>query len=93
MIRQIQRSSKRQNEKLLLLGMSREQMEQVINAGKPSITVSVYSNYSGHIHEANGGGNMISERDRMKDISLITEELSLKEGYVPAKRAVHIYSL
>jgi Cu(I)/Ag(I) efflux system membrane fusion protein len=67
-------------EKLLLLGMSNEQLQQVIKSGKPSLTIAVFSNYSGHIHEAVNGGNMNTEAGNMKDISLITEELSLKEG-------------
>ncbi len=68
-------------EKLLLLGMSNDQLQQVIKTHKPSFTVSVYSKYSGHIHEAsrvmNSGGN---NSGTMKDINVTTEELSLKEG-------------
>jgi membrane fusion protein, copper/silver efflux system len=67
-------------EKLQLLGMSNEQLQQVIKSGKPSLTIAVYSNYSGHIHEASSVGNMNTSTGIMKDISLITEELSLKEG-------------
>jgi membrane fusion protein, copper/silver efflux system len=67
-------------EKLLLLGMSNQQLQQVIQSGKPSLTVAVYSNYSGHIHEAGNAGNMNTAPGAMDDISLITEELSLKEG-------------
>lgn len=67
-------------EKLLLLGMSNEQLKQVIQSGKPSLTIAVYSSYGGHIHEASNGGSMNTESGNMNDISLITEELSLKEG-------------
>ena len=67
-------------QKLLLLGMSNEQLQQVIQSGKPSLTIAVYSNYGGHIHEASNGGNMNTEAGNMNNISLITEELSLKEG-------------
>ncbi len=67
-------------EKLLLLGMSNEQLLQVIKSGKPSLTISVFSNYSGHIHETGSGNNMNAGSSNMKDISLITEELPLKEG-------------
>jgi membrane fusion protein, copper/silver efflux system len=66
-------------EKLLLLGMSNQQLQQIIQTGKPSLTIAVYSNYSGHIHEAIGS-NMNISSGIMNDISLITEELSLKEG-------------
>jgi len=67
-------------EKLLLLGMSNEQLRSVIQSGQPSLTIAVFSNYSGHIHEAADKGIMNNETALMKDISLITEELSLKEG-------------
>jgi Cu(I)/Ag(I) efflux system membrane fusion protein len=67
-------------EKLLLLGMSNLQVQQVVKSGKPSLTIAVYSNYSGHIHEAANGSKMNREPGAMKDISLITEELTLKEG-------------
>lgn len=67
-------------EKLLLLGISMQQLQQLIQSGVPSLTISVYSNYSGHIHESANGGGMKKESGAMKDISLITEELSLKEG-------------
>lgn len=67
-------------EKLQLLGMSSEQLQQVIKTGKPSLTIAVYSGYSGHIHEAATAANMNTPAGLMKDIALITEELSLKEG-------------
>lgn len=67
-------------EKLLLLGMSHEQLQQVILSGNPSLTIAVFSNYSGHIHETENKGPMNTQLVSMKDISLITEELSLKEG-------------
>lgn len=76
-------------EKLLLLGISNDQLQQVIRSGQPSLTIAVYSNYSGHIHEAASGGNMNGSTGIMKDISLITEELSLKEGmYVQKGQSV-----
>ncbi len=65
-------------EKLLLLGMDAAQLKSVMQSGKPSLTIAVYSNYNGHIHEA--VSNMNQQQEGMKDISLITEELSLKEG-------------
>lgn len=66
-------------EKLIFLGMSQQQLEQVLASGRPLLTVSVYSSYNGHIHEAANESNM-DEPSSMKDISLLTEELSLKEG-------------
>lgn len=67
-------------DKLLLLGMSRQQLQQIIISGTPSFTISVYSNYSGHIHESSNGGLMPTPSIAMNDIALITEELTLKEG-------------
>ena len=67
-------------EKLLLLGMDNQQLQRVIQSGQPSLTMAVYSNYSGHIHEAAKGNIMNPGSDIMKDVSLITEELTLKEG-------------
>lgn len=76
-------------EKLLLLGMSPAQLQEVMQSGKPSLTIRVYSNYNGHIHEAANGGAMNNGTGNMKDISLITEELSLKEGmYVQKGQSV-----
>jgi Cu(I)/Ag(I) efflux system membrane fusion protein len=67
-------------DKLLLLGMSNQQLQQVIKNNKPALTVAVYSKYAGHIHEASIGGPMNAGSPSMKDIALLTEELSLKEG-------------
>jgi membrane fusion protein, copper/silver efflux system len=67
-------------EKILLLGMSPQQIQHAIKSRQPSLTMAVYSNYDGHIREAAKGGAMNAEPGTMKDISLITEELSLKEG-------------
>jgi membrane fusion protein, copper/silver efflux system len=67
-------------QRLLLLGVSRGQLQQIISSKKPSLTITVYSNYSGHIHEA---GNVMPGSDNTEqrmDISRITEELSIKEG-------------
>lgn len=67
-------------DKLLLLGMSNQQLQSVIQTGKSSLIIAVYSSYSGHIHEAANSGNMNANPGTMNDISLITEELTLKEG-------------
>jgi Cu(I)/Ag(I) efflux system membrane fusion protein len=67
-------------QKVLLLGMSEGQLQTIIRTKKPSLTISVYSNYSGHIHEA---GNTMPEEnsgEQRMDISRITEDLSIKEG-------------
>ncbi|MBY0479588.1 MAG: efflux RND transporter periplasmic adaptor subunit [Chitinophagaceae bacterium] len=70
-------------EKLLLLGFPSEQLKQVINSQKTFFTVSVYSSYSGHIHDASNMGmnSTTTETPEMNEaISLTTQELNLKEG-------------
>lgn len=66
-------------QKLVFLGMGAAQVDEVIRRGQPSLTVAVYSPYNGHIHES-GGSSMTSNTGTMRDLSLLTEELSLKEG-------------
>ncbi len=70
-------------EKLLLLGFPSDQLQQVINSQKTLFTVSVYSRYSGHIHDASNMGmnSTTTETPEMNEaISLTTQELNLKEG-------------
>lgn len=67
-------------ERLLLLGMSEGQLQQVIQSGKPLYAVSIFSNYSGHVHDA---GMMQDGTQQGSDIqvsALLTQEFSLKEG-------------
>ena len=66
--------------RLSFLGLSPQQIEQIIKDQKPSLYITVYSNYSGHIHEAGTGSQMNIQQGAMKDIGNITEELSIKEG-------------
>jgi Cu(I)/Ag(I) efflux system membrane fusion protein len=67
-------------QKLVLLGMSNLQLDQVIKSGKPVYTVSIFSAYGGHIHESTPEAMQQQTETGMKDVSLITEELQLKEG-------------
>ncbi len=67
-------------QKLYLLGMSKRQLNNVIRTGKPSFKVSVFSNYTGHVHETNSQGMDNSQSSIMNKPSVITEELSVKEG-------------
>jgi membrane fusion protein, copper/silver efflux system len=67
-------------QKLLLLGMNESQLQEIIRTRKPSLTVSVYSSYSGHIHEAGNTMPGATSPDQRMDISRTTEELSIKEG-------------
>jgi membrane fusion protein, copper/silver efflux system len=78
-------------EKLLLLGMTAAQLQHVIQSNQPFFTIAVYSNYSGHLHEAANSAAMNTADGNMKDVSLITEELSLKEGmYVQKGQTVFV---
>ena len=73
-------------DKLLLLGMSSEQLRQVIATRKALFTLSVYSRYSGHIHEASGMMNSPNAPSgAMNNASLVTQELPLKEGMYVSK--------
>jgi len=67
-------------QKLYLLGMGNQQVSNVIKTGKPSYKVSVFSNYSGHIHESNSTGMGINQPEAMQQLAVTTEELSVKEG-------------
>ena len=63
-------------EKLLLLGITNSQLQKVISTGKAKASVTVYSNYTGHAHEA---GNMINSPQPINTLNE-TGELSIKEG-------------
>ena len=67
-------------QRLLLLGMTSSQIAGFIEAGKPLFAVPVYSNYTGHIHEATVGEMPASPQSAMENISVTTEELSLRPG-------------
>lgn len=69
-------------QRLLLLGVSTIQLADVERTGRASATLAVYSNYTGHIHEAGNtmpgtsaeGGMVVAGSSGM------TEELPVKEG-------------
>jgi Cu(I)/Ag(I) efflux system membrane fusion protein len=65
-------------QKLSLLGMSSEELNKVIQTGKPLYAVGVYSNYSGHVH--NAGMSNEPAANEMSNSAPLTQELSLKEG-------------
>lgn len=67
-------------QKLYLLGMSNQQLSNVIKTGKSSFKVSIFSNYSGHIHESNTAAMNTNQSEGMNLQSMTTEELSVKEG-------------
>lgn len=66
-------------QKLLLLGMSDYQLTQTISTQKPAMSISVYSTYSGHLHEA---GNTMPEtgNSNFQANAAMTEELAIKAG-------------
>jgi len=64
-------------EKLLLLGMSNDQLQQVMRSQKPSLTVAVYSNYNGPIHDAL---SMTTSMSTSSAEPVTTRDLMLKEG-------------
>jgi len=64
-------------EKLLLLGMSNDQLQLVVQSQKPALAVSVYSNYNGHIHDAL---SMNTAMSGSSSESVTTRDLMLKEG-------------
>lgn len=62
-------------QRLLLLGMTENQLQKIITTGKTIFSVTVFSNYSGHVHEA---GSMNSSEPLNQ--ANVTDELSIKEG-------------
>ena len=73
-------------QQLLLLGVGERQLDEVARTGRPLPVLTVYSSFSGHIHEA---GNSMPEGDRGMGGRTTTAELSVKEGmYVEKAQAV-----
>lgn len=71
-------------EKLLLLGVTEQQLQQVLETGISSFTFSVFSNYEGHIHDSE---NNMSASAIASDLT--TREMNVKEGmYVQKGQAV-----
>lgn len=60
-------------DKLLLLGMAQHQLQKIISSGKATLSVAVYSNYSGHIHES----GIPSQSEKTMNLD---DPLSIKEG-------------
>lgn len=66
-------------QRLLLLGVTSQQLQQIISSGNPSYTIKVYSKYSGHIHDVQQ--NMTNNNsNNMPSPGYTTNELSIKEG-------------
>jgi membrane fusion protein, copper/silver efflux system len=76
-------------QKLLLLGMSEEQLNRVIHSGKPSATITLFSPYNGHLHEAGNSMPVSNTGEPKTDGSGTMEELPIKEGmYVEKGKSI-----
>lgn len=68
-------------QKLLLLGMSNQQLKKLVQTGNAAYTVSIYSNYTGHIHEMEGDGYLFNNQVLSNnDFYQATAALSIKDG-------------
>jgi Cu(I)/Ag(I) efflux system membrane fusion protein len=77
-------------QRLLLMGMSSRQLNQLIRSGKASLTIAVYSKITGHVHEA--GAEKMDATGDMQMPSLTTAPLTIREGmYV--QQGQRIFSL
>lgn len=65
-------------QRLLLMGMSTGQLQQLISTRKATLTVSVYSNAMGHIHEA--GQEAMDANGQMQNTATTTAQLAIREG-------------
>lgn len=70
-------------QKLLLLGMNPGQIQNVLQTGKPLLAVSVYSGYTGHLHNTSAVPTAMAQQTSqgsMESTEPSTELLNLKEG-------------
>lgn len=72
-------------QRLSLLGMSGAQIAQITRTRKPDYSVAVFSNYSGHLHNAGGENMKVASSTNMGgtpagNYNLSTTPLNLKEG-------------
>lgn len=65
-------------QRLLLIGMSNQQVQQLIRTRKATLTISVYSNAMGHVHEA--GQEEMNATGQMQNIATTTAPLAIREG-------------
>jgi Cu(I)/Ag(I) efflux system membrane fusion protein len=66
--------------KLQLLGMDAQQLQQITQYGKPLYKVTIYTHYTGHIHEAGSMAEPAGSGTPSMDLSKEIGELTLKEG-------------
>ncbi|WP_026903714.1 efflux RND transporter periplasmic adaptor subunit [Pedobacter glucosidilyticus] len=60
-------------QKLQLLGVSAQQINQIIKTKESNFTLPVYSSYTGHIHDVN-------EEEQAMQLNMNTTQLQLREG-------------
>lgn len=65
-------------QRLLLMGMSNGQVQQLIRTRKATLTISVYSNAMGHVHEA--GQETMDATGQMQNTATATAPLAIREG-------------
>ena len=65
-------------QRLLLMGMNNGQVQQLMRTREATLTVSVYSNASGHVHEA--GQETMEATGQMQNSSTVTAPLTIREG-------------
>ena len=83
-------------QKLRLLGVSAQQLQKIENTGKADYTVSVFSNYSGHLYDAGSGPGMNNAASSgMENTQTVTQQLAMKEGmYVEKGQSIfNVYNL
>lgn len=80
---------KASEQKLLLLGLTQEQINQIKNSGKTINSVSIYSPYSGHLHDITSSANTTNNSSGIESGNMAagssTQELQLREGMYVAK--------
>jgi len=78
-------------QRLRLLGVSDNEILNVIKTLKPNPYISVYSNYTGHLHDAGEEREMQNNNTSMNiaDVGITNTELKIKEGmYVQKGQSV-----
>ncbi len=75
---------KSSEQKLSLLGLSPQQIEQVKTSGQLFYTITIYSPYTGHLHDLISVGNN-SEMGSESTVSSTNQELQIREGMYVSK--------
>jgi Cu(I)/Ag(I) efflux system membrane fusion protein len=71
--------------KLLLLGLTREQINQIKSSGQLFTTVTIYSPYTGHLHDITSSNGNTMGNNGMNASVPETQNLQVKEGMYIAK--------